>query len=908
MTTTSLAGLWELRPHVDLRSCSAPVPDAWQWVYPDTPGVDVLTYQRRVDTEPLQPGERLWLRFEAVATAASVRVNGQDVGSHVGDWIPFQFEITSHAAALLEIEVTVDRLRPGPVREVNGHPQQSGHITKGFHDVLSAQHAGIWQDVSLVRTRSMCVRPNGAWISTDGDRVRIHCELAATDHTGGTLSVTLLDPHGNAIGSVDAPIAAGSGEASVQMQVENPQKWSPDAPNLYTAVISLLDSAPSHTVQERFGFRRVHVSDDGKQILLNNTPIFISGILDWGHEPHRISPAPTAAELRERFGALRNMGFNCICICMWYPPRAFYDLADEMGILIWQEHPIWKSDMSDARIEEYKEQFEEFFRMDRNHPSVAIVSGACEHEEFNPKLATWWWAEAQRQLSDRLIQIQTAFLAWTDLEKTDLYDEHTYEGSGRWAFYLRDLDAALEARPAKPIVMGESVLGVGWPDVARYDAIGNSPWWVPPALDKARALEQRVNALDGEGAARGLVAVSDRSNLALRKFQTELFRMNPQHAGMVANSIRDVAICPCGFLDDFGRWRFDFDDVRAFMGDAVLLIQTPEHRLGFAGGSSVRADIGLSNFSPATIEGDVVVRALTTQDAEQALRVCAAPGQSPFHALTVELPVVDRPTPVPVRASIGGVRNNWTLWALPRAAALPHVSILRDAPFEDEEIAFGFEERKYSSGWGLPVATWAPRQPDPQVLLPHAPGFDSAPVDVAAEALVVTHRLTPEILEALEAGARVLHLPSKARGSLPTTTVTGFGQVPWIRPVGPLARFGRDWIEDLLEYDLMRLWTRGVCVSDLGLVDAFEPFIRLLYTHDMADKIREIDMLSATRVGRGVLAICSCDLHDEPGRVLLAEVLNWLDTRTGQSMSHELDIETLRGHLLADVSVHPASA
>jgi hypothetical protein len=458
---------------------------------------------------------------------------------------------------------------------------------------------------------------------------------------------------------------------------------------------------------------------------------------------------------------------------------------------------------------------------------------------------------------------------------------------------LHDLDLALESRPPKPIVMGESVLGVGWPDVARYDALPEKPWWYPPGLGAARDVEARINALDGEGAARGLIAVSDRTNLALRKFQTELFRMNPQHAGMVANSLRDVAICPCGLLDDFGRWRFEFDDVRAFMGDAVLLMKTPEYRSAWVGGRTVDASMALSNFSPNVIEGSIVVRVMAGDEVEHTLAIRAAPGEGPAQPLSIALPQVERPTPLAVSASIGSIRNTWTLWALPTPALAAGVAVLADAPFSDEEASLDFEERKYSSGWGLKVETWSPRMPDPTALLPDAQAW-SAGTDAS---VIVTHRLTPAVLDALEGGARVLHLPSKARDSMPTVFFTGFGQVPWIRPVGPLTRFGREWIEDVLEYDLHRRWTRCVCVSELGFADAFEPFVRMLYTHDMATKIKELDVLSATAVGRGVLAICTCDLHDDAGGVLLGEILAWLSSRSADAMSTRLEIEALRACL-----------
>ena len=43
---------------------------------------------------------------------------------------------------------------------------------------------------------------------------------------------------------------------------------------------------------------------------------------------------------------------------MWYPPEYFFNIADEMGMLIWQEHPVWQSPMETEYHAEYKRLFD----------------------------------------------------------------------------------------------------------------------------------------------------------------------------------------------------------------------------------------------------------------------------------------------------------------------------------------------------------------------------------------------------------------------------------------------------------------------------------------------------------------------------------------------------------------------
>lgn len=913
-TERPLNGIWELAPDAenvgeaerwfvdfpDQIVVRQDLPAAWQHVIPDN-GPDVVWYRRRESLDrPLELGERLWLRFESVATDCRAWINGAEVGAHSGNWVPFAFEITEALVGATELEIVlrVDRVRPGPVREVNGHPQQGGHITKGFHDVLSMQVGGVWGEVRLERTGSLCVKPGGLWVAADvrTSEVRVEVELEP-DHNGGILEVRIEDPDGHEVAGGSVEIDPDFASRAMTLEVEHVRRWSPDAPAMYRAVVQLsVGSQTSQRLNETFGFRRVEVSADGQRILLNGEPVFISGILDWGHEPRHIAPAPTREELVARFSTLKRMGFNCVCVCMWYPPRSFYDAADQMGMLIWQEHPVWKSDMADDRVEEYKRQFTRFFRRDRNHPSVAIVSGSCEHEEFNQRLGAWWWEQAKHLLSDRLVQIQTAFLEWTDLSKTDLYDEHTYEGSGRWVAYLRDLDRALAEREPKPMVMGESVMYSSWLDVAAYDRLGSRPWWVPPGLDSVRALNAQVDALDGQGASADILAMGVRYNEAGRKFQTELVRMFPRNAGLVANGMRDVPLCPCGVLDDFDQCKFEPDSVRAWMGPVVLLLRTPEMRRGFTSGRMLTIELGASNYGRDDIDAamQVSMRIGEEEGRTFGVPVQAGRGKVRLTPTQIELPGVDRPTPMHVNAKLGAFSNAWTIWLLPESQAAPQGTVtLTGLAFTEAEKELAFEERKYSSGWGLPNRTWKPRNPEPGLLLSDAAGWGGNADPGPGTRVMVTHRLNAHVLDWLERGGRVLHLPSKAKDGLPTKFITGFGQVPWIRPQGPLARFGRDWIEGLLDYDLMRSWTRVLPTGELGWNDRLEPYVRMLYTHDMANKIPVYDALAAARVGEGVLAVCCLDLHDEPGQLLLREIVAWLDA--GERMpERQLELAAVR--------------
>ncbi|MFG0284791.1 MAG: glycoside hydrolase family 2 protein, partial [Phycisphaerales bacterium JB039] len=716
----SLDGDWEILPDPmdrgrrDRWFAEAPeegwrpitVPSAWQGVVGETEA-DVCWYRRRLPEAPAGGGG-VWVRCESSATDTQAWVGGIEVGASSGDWAPFEFDITRAAADAgpqAELLVRVDRRRPDPPRWIDGAPVNSGHITKGFHDVLSMQHAGLWGSVSLRTTGSAAIRPGGALVNADAEtgEVRVTVDLHEPAPGAGAI-VEIAGPDGNAIGSADARFDGA--RAVVNLRIDDPALWSPESPTLYTARVRLeVDGSASDEASVRFGFRTVRTGgSDNKRILLNGAPVFLTGMLDWGHEPETGAPAPAPEVVRARFEHLKAMGFNLVCICMWYPPEWFYDIADETGMMLWQEHPVWKSPMRPELNDEFKAQFDRFFRRDVNHPSVVIVSGSCEHERIEPEIAEWWWSTARQMLPDRLVQVQTAFLEWGESDRSDVHDEHTYETMGRWVQYQQDLEDELNTRSARPFVMGESILYATLPPVRelrqRYG--DDLPWWAPIRMGELEAFCDDVEQRFGPEALERFNRDGRNWHLAGRKRQMEVFRQRPSHAGLVMNHLRDVPACPCGFQDDLGAWRFEPAETRPWLAPAALLLRTPGELRGFAGGQRLACEIGVSNFGPERLRGRARIEIRSLRERESIEVDLDAPcGEVIWAPIEIDLPRAADPTPVAVRAEMDGAEANaWTLWAMPERAIPDGVAIADVAGFTEAERALTFEERKYSSGWG----------------------------------------------------------------------------------------------------------------------------------------------------------------------------------------------------------------
>ncbi len=966
MNQIDLGGLWRIRrdeADEGLRRrwhehapedgwIEAPVPAAWQHVL----GADyhgVAWYRRRVEVprEWLDVRSRVWLRFESVATDCRAWVNGVEIGRHVGDLLPFQFEVPRDAIRGGEIEIIlrVDEIhatRPPP-----GVTLENGHITKGFHDVLSLQHGGVWGGVSLRRTGAFALVPDGA--SALGDPasglVHVRVELDARE-ASGEIEVW--------VEGCESPVCR-TGVAPGQRVVDasfihpTPQAWTPESPSMAKLDVRVMDAGAAHAISDqtrvRFGFRTVTFGGpNNRNILLNGQPICIRGVLHWGHEPKHIAPAPPAEQIRAEFTRLKQMGFNCVCLCMVYMSREYYDIADEMGMLLWQEHPIWKSRMDRELIPEYQRLCDGFFRRDRRHPSVVIVSASCEHERIHPDLAAWWWKRSKELLPDRLTQIQTAFIGWTNPQQTDLHDEHVYDSCGRWAAFLEDLQPVLDDLPPRPFVMGETVIGTSWADVASFedylpassgpvgqasrlptsssDPVGRAsrlppPWWLPKGLPECRDFERRIAQRFGHATLDRFKRDAEHSNIFHRKFQSELFRSCPRHAGWVMNQIRDVPPARLGFMDELDRWRISPDRTQAWLSDAPILLRTPKHLRAFTGPSRQACGVGVSNCGGGDFTGDIHLRISPDdgRERELAVRVACGRGDVAFADFDLALPSVRVPTRVHIRATAMNLRDNaWDVWALPALGdAPPDVVRLEGLPFEPADAVPDFEERAYSSGWGLKATSWRPLLQHPEMVLFKSPlwRFD-APM-MRGTRIVLAHKLFPGLVEWMTAGGRVVLLANRSLAGLSTRFVNLWAQCPLIVEGGVLGAGDGAWVRDALPHDLTRRLTRAIPVEAMpmhaganaamivapgtasapanadvaNIADQVEPIIRLVFTHDRGVPM-VMDAAFTTRVGRGMLIATSLD-HTEPaGQVLLHRMLSYAAADSSRP-SAELDAKLL---------------
>ncbi|CAN5131229.1 glycoside hydrolase family 2 protein [soil metagenome] len=311
----------------------------------------IVWYGHEFYTKPVA-GKRYFINFGAVNYKADVYLNGHYLGTHEGGFTPFEFEVSDK---LLDgnnfIVVKADNTRYSEnIPSENFDWWNYGGITR---DVVLAEMPETYiNDYSVQLTRS------------DMNSVTGYVQLQGTN-LQQQITVQILEANLQ----IKIPTNA-NGRANFIFPIKNIEYWTPEKPQLYTVkIITATDTA-----KDRIGFRTIETK--GKDILLNGKPVFLRGVCL--HEENPLIPGRprSKGDLKMLLSWAKEL--NCNYVRLTHYPHNEYmsQLADEMGLLLWEEVPVyWNIDWENAEtLQSAKQQLSELMYRDKNRASVIIWS------------------------------------------------------------------------------------------------------------------------------------------------------------------------------------------------------------------------------------------------------------------------------------------------------------------------------------------------------------------------------------------------------------------------------------------------------------------------------------------------------------------------------------------------------
>jgi hypothetical protein len=354
----------------------APVPGVIQQVFPAYHGL-VWYYHNFQTTQKATANERVLLRFGFVDYICEVWVNGKPVGGHEGAELPFALDVTDAIRFDADNQLVVRVLNPSDemIDGICWANTAHGFKRAEFACGGTFQSGGIMADVELlivpsVRVVDIFAKPNLA----DGTvKILITVKNDTKTSITGALAVTINPERTGEVlvtGNSSSTFSHGESEHQITLQISQPHPWSFDDPYLYSVSVDLTAGDFSHRAKVRSGFRDFRVVNSF--FCLNGKRIFLKSA-------HTVNDFPIGQHITDDPDLLRRdivnakaSGFNCIRFIGGMPHPAQLDIADEIGLMVYEES---YTGMPIEDGPEFQRRFEMgilgMVKRDRNHPCVA---------------------------------------------------------------------------------------------------------------------------------------------------------------------------------------------------------------------------------------------------------------------------------------------------------------------------------------------------------------------------------------------------------------------------------------------------------------------------------------------------------------------------------------------------------
>lgn len=353
-----------------------------------------IWYQRKFRVPKGWGGSRISVYFSSATHSAQVWVNGTEVGSHEGGYLPFDLDVTGLVepgeefvlTACVNNELTFETIPPG-VKE-NGKQRY-------FHDFFN--YSGIARTVNLLSVPKRHLDDITVVTEIDGTTGIVSATFKVADDGAPEASkvaikTTLVDAEGNEV------VSGVAEDGSVKLVVEDANLWKPGDGYLYNMVVEVLaDDDLVDVYNQAVGIRTVEVR--GSEFLINGEPFYFTGF--GMHEDHPIvgKQHNDALMLRD-FNNLKWIGANSMRTSHYPYSEEFMDFADRTGLVVIDETPAVGLNMglgggifgaqgyttyspetiNDTTQQAHIREIRDLIARDKNRPSVVLWSIANEPE------------------------------------------------------------------------------------------------------------------------------------------------------------------------------------------------------------------------------------------------------------------------------------------------------------------------------------------------------------------------------------------------------------------------------------------------------------------------------------------------------------------------------------------------
>ena len=340
------------------------LPHSWNAIDGQDGGADYYRgtayYAKELKKFDLPEADRYYMEFRGANSSADLYINGKKIASHDGGYSTWRADITDALEMDNLIVVAVDNAENDRV-----YPQMADFTFYG----------GLYRDVNIIAVNNSHFDLDyyggpGLMVTPEvkGEDADVAVEVFLTNPAGGQeLVYKIYDYEENVIAEVKQAVA----DTKAVINIPKVHLWhGRKDPYLYRAEVALVKGDDViDCVSAPFGCRTFKI-DPENGFILNGEEYPLRGVSRhqdrWG-----LGNALLPEHHREDMEYIYEMGATTIRLAHYQHDQFFYDLCDEMGMVIWAEIPYISKHMPDGR-ENTISQMKELIVQNYNHPSIVV--------------------------------------------------------------------------------------------------------------------------------------------------------------------------------------------------------------------------------------------------------------------------------------------------------------------------------------------------------------------------------------------------------------------------------------------------------------------------------------------------------------------------------------------------------
>ena len=505
----------------------------------DTEFCKCVWYKKVITPNENITGKKVILHIGACDYKTDVWVDGEHVGTHIGGYVSFSFDITAKiknnpfTVVIRAIDDTVS----------GNQPSGKQALRPNSYGCFYTRTTGIWQTVWLEYVEPTYIENIKYYPDVDNQKMTMIVNVKNGE--GETVFVNATYK-GKVVGGGKGIVKCGS--AKISFELSELHLWEIGNGRLYDVDIHVKDDS----VRSYFGMREVGVKDG--ILYLNGKKVFMRLVLDQGFYPDGIYTAPTYEALKADIDVCMSYGFNGARLHEKVFEPLFLEHADRCGYIVWGEHANWgMSHQGDQLFSNFMQEWMEIVDRDFNHPAIIGWCPLNETPHDTDKRFTEALSTLTRTLDPTRAYIDAS--GWTHFEGvSDMEDLHDYEQEPK---IFKEKMVGLENGVKMNLHAYFKSDDINYPAIPTFVSEYGGTWWAADRVGK----DWEDNQQDGWGYGNACKSIDE----FYYRFDglTSAIMECPLMGGLCYTQLTDVEQEQNGLLTYDRRPKFDTEKLRA---------------------------------------------------------------------------------------------------------------------------------------------------------------------------------------------------------------------------------------------------------------------------------------------------------------------------------------------------------